>query len=201
MSVNSWRDRIVRKLEAAPGRLTFVAELDGGARQRILIRVSAPEPDVPPYDLLARGQSLSFGLARLFPQLSYPVVASLDRAHLDALFAAQQRNPLPQRLGDRETRSYVLRHIFGVAPETIAREEHLLRFLLRRHYRGLRIPADIDGQLVRLLEKRTRFREWPLASIIPDREAFFAFLQERWPPFLDRLAVPAAAREDPPSER
>ena len=136
MSVNSWRDRIVRKLEAAPGRLTFVAELDGGARQRILIRVSAPEPDVPPYDLLARGQSLSFGLARLFPQLSYPVVASLDRAHLDALFAAQQRNPLPQRLGDRETRSYVLRHIFGVAPETIAREEHLLRFLLRRHYVG-----------------------------------------------------------------
>ena len=54
---------------------------------------------------------------------------------------------------------------------------------------------------MRLLEKRTRFREWPLASIIPDREAFFAFLQERWPPFLDRLAVPAAAREDPPSER
>ena len=234
----------MRKLEAAPGRLTLVAdpddllleeqmlqrieelgfdlltfndhvafrfafesrsqslaELDGGARQRILIRVSAPEPDVLPYDLLARGQSLSFGLARLFPRLSYPVVASLDRGHLDALFAAQQHNPPARRLGDRETRSYVLRHIFGVAPETIGREEHLLRFLLRRHYRGLRIPADIDGQLVRLLEKRTRFREWPLASIIPDREAFFAFLQERWPLFLDRLAVPAAAREDPPSER
>ena len=163
MSVNSWRDRIVRKLEAAPGRLTLVADPD---------------------DLLLEEQML---------QRTEPTSMPSSRP------SSAIRSP--QRLGDRETRSYVLRHIFGVAPETIGREEHLLRFLLGRHYRGLRIPADIDGQLVRLLEKRTCFREWRLASIIPDREAFFAFLQERWPPFLDRLAVPAAAREDPPSER
>ena len=38
---------------------------------------------------------------------------------------------------------------------------------------------------MRLLEKRTCFREWRLASIIPDREAFFAFLQD----VLPRVAV------------
>ena len=244
MSVNSWRDQIMRKLEAAPGRLILVADPDdllleermlqlidvhgldlftfddpvafrfafesrcrslarsgGDASRRILIRVSASEPDMLPYDLLTKGQRLSFGLASLFPELSYPVVASLDRVHLDALLAAQQQAPLTRRLGEKATRDYVLRHVFGVAPEMITREEHLLRFLLRRHYRGLRIPSDIDGQLVELLEKRQRLREWPLANIIPDREAFFSFLQERWPPFLDRMAAPAAAREHSSSAR
>ena len=43
------------------------------------------------------------------------------------------------------------------------------------------------------------FRPWPLAQIVPDRDAFFAFLQERWPLFLDRLTSGATAvRETPP---
>ena len=43
------------------------------------------------------------------------------------------------------------------------------------------------------------FRPWPLAQIVPDRDAFFAFLQERWPIFLDRLTSgPAVVRETPP---
>lgn len=211
--MNSWRDRIVRKLEAAPGRIVLVADPDdllleeqmlqrieelgfdlltfedhvafrfafesrnessvesgGEALQRILIRLSASETDVLPHDLLVTGHRLSFGLSRLFPRLSYPVVASLDRAHLDALFAAQRLHPPAQSLGDQETREYVLRHVFGVAPETIASEEDLLRFLLRRHYRQLRIPAAFDAQLAKSLSRSRRFREWPLASIIPDRE-------------------------------
>ena len=31
--------------------------------------------------------------------------------------------------------------------------------------------------------------DWPLESIVSDRQAFFTFLQERWPIFLDRLAA------------
>jgi len=32
------------------------------------------------------------------------------------------------------------------------------------------------------------FTDWPLEKIIPDKQAFLAFLQERWPIFLDRIA-------------
>ena len=169
-----------------------------GSPSGTLVRVSAPEPDALPYDLLAQGHRLSFGLGRLFPKLSYPVVASLDRSDLDDLFAAQRQSPPAHQLGDRATRGYVFRHVFGVAPETIAREEDLLRFLLRRHYRGLRIPAAFDADLIKSLEGRQRFREWPLVRIVPDREAFFAFLQERWPAFLDRITEGAVVREDLP---
>ena len=170
----------------------------GGAPLGTLVRVSAPEPDALPYDLLGRGRCLSFGLGRLFPKLSYPVVASLDRSDLDDLFAAQHESPPHGHLGDRATRGYVFRHVFGVAPDMIAREEDLLRFLLRRHYRGLRIPATFDADLIGSLARRRHFREWPLARIVADGEAFFAFLQERWPAFLDRITAHAVVREDSP---
>ena len=69
--------------------------------------------------------------------------------------------------------------------------------LLRRHYRQQRIPAILDERLVQVLRQNDCFEDWPLDIIIPDREAFFAFLQERWPIFLDRSTRPkdAGARE------
>src|SRR5262245_9888930 len=56
-----------------------------------------------PYDLLQTGRQLSFNLGDLFPNLSYPVIATLDRSDLDALYRAQhQQNP--GKLGDNATK-------------------------------------------------------------------------------------------------
>ena len=46
----------------------------------------------------------------------------------------------------------------------------------------------LDDRLVQILRQSGTFESWPIETIIPDREAFFSFLQERWPLFLDRLA-------------
>jgi hypothetical protein len=46
----------------------------------------------------------------------------------------------------------------------------------------------LDERFIQVLRQNDGFEGWPLDSIIPDREAFFAFLQERWPIFLDRSA-------------
>ncbi|HOG46777.1 MAG TPA: BREX-3 system phosphatase PglZ, partial [Anaerolineae bacterium] len=40
--------------------------------------------------------------------------------------------------------------------------------------------------------------DWPLEAIVPDREAFFAFLQERWPAYLDAVAAAPEAICEPP---
>ena len=81
---------------------------------------------------------------------------------------------------------FLLRHVFGIAPETIRQASDLLRFLLRRHYGRHRLPPDLERHLVQVLQQDPVFAQWPLARIVPDREAFFPFLQERWPIFLDR---------------
>ena len=163
----------------------------------VVLRSASHDLDALPYDLLQAGRKLSFSLSDLFPNLSYPVVAALDRADLDALFDAQLRHA-PGQLGDNATKEFVLRHVFEIAPELIKEPSDLLRVLLRRHYRGQRIPAILDERLIQMLRQNGRFEDWPLEAIIPDRQAFFAFLQERWPVFLDSLAKPKddAVHED-----
>ena len=152
----------------------------------VVLRAGVSHMQELPNDVLQKGRLVSFTLGDLFPNLSHPVVDTLERSHLDALYEAQTREPPPRPLGEDQTSGFVLRHVFGIAPETIRQEPDLFQFLLRRHYRGLRIPPMLDNHLFRLLSRNPMFAPWPLHEILSDREAFFAFLQERWPSFLDR---------------
>ena len=165
------------------------------AGRAVVLRAADADLRALPYDLLHAGRRVSFSLGELFPHLSHAVIAALERSDLDALYRAQTREPPARPLGDRQTAGFVLRHVFGVAPETIAQESDLLSFLLRRHYRGLRIPALIDDHLLRLLTRNPAFAAWPLGDVIADRDAFFAFLQERWPGFLDQRTDRNAVHE------
>jgi hypothetical protein len=92
-------------------------------------------------------------------------------------------------LGDNATKEFVLRHVFEIAPELVKQPSDLLRVLLRRHYRSQRIPTILDERFIQLLRQSNVFDDWPLETLVSDREAFFAFLQERWPIFLDREAA------------
>ena len=150
----------------------------------VALRSGASDLGSLPYDLLQAGRRLSFNLGEIFPNLSYPVIASLDRGDLEALFDAQKGHA-PGVLGDNATKEFVLLHVFEIAPELIRKPSDLLRVLLRRHYREHRIPTILDERFIQVLRQNDGFEDWPLDSIIPDREAFFAFLQERWPIFLD----------------
>jgi len=163
----------------------------------VILRSQASDLRGLPYDLLQAGRRLSFNLGDIFPNLSYPVVTALDRGDLDALCEAQKRHA-PGQLGDNATKEFVLRHVFEIAPELVKQPSDLLRVLLRRHYRGQRIPADLDGRFIQLLRQSNVFDDWPLETLVADREAFFAFLQERWPIFLDREAAKGTSgvRED-----
>ncbi|MCU0918300.1 MAG: BREX-3 system phosphatase PglZ [Planctomycetes bacterium] len=163
----------------------------------VVLRSQASDLSGLPYDLLRAGRKLSFNLGDIFPNLSYPVVTALDRGDLEVLYEAQKRHA-PGQLGDNATKEFVLRHVFEIAPELIKRPSDLLRVLLRRHYRGQRIPADLDRRFIQLLNQSNVFDDWPLETLVADREAFFTFLQERWPIFLDREAAKEASgvRED-----
>ena len=164
----------------------------------VILRCASGELAALPYDLLQAGRKVSFHLADIFPNLSYPVVIMLDRGDLDILYAAQLQHD-PGRLGDNATKDFVLRHIFELAPELIKQPSDLLRVLLRRHYRGLLIPRSFDERFIQLLRQNSSFDEWPLETIVRERAAFFAFLQERWPRFLDQAAsqVVGSVRESP----
>lgn len=163
----------------------------------VALRLQDAELQSLPYDLLQAGRKLSFNLGDLFPNLSYPVIEKLDRSLLDSLFEAQRKSP-PDRMGDNATKDFILRHVFGIAAELIANEVELLRALLRLHYGKLQIPLMLAERLIQVLKGHDGFKTWPLSEIVPDDEAFFAFLQERWPLFLSRLGSANQVREDSP---
>lgn len=163
----------------------------------VVLRAATSDLRLLPFDLLQAGRTLSFSLAELFPNLSLRVVEALERSDLDALYAAQERERLERPLGDNQTSSFVLRHVFRVAPETIREDAGLLRFLLERHYKGLKIPQVLDDYLVATLKAGGGLKDWPLEVLVSDREAFLRFLQERWPIFLDRMtSTSEIVRED-----
>jgi len=168
----------------------FRSRWDRGEHTDLVVVLHSQESDLGalPYDLLQAGRKLSFNLGDIFPNLSYPVVTAMDRGELDALYEAQTRYA-PGQLGDNATKEFVLRHVFEIAPELIKQTSDLLRVLLRRHYRGQRIPAALDERFIQILRQNTQFDEWPLERLVADRETFFTFLQERWPIFLDREAT------------
>lgn len=174
---------------------------DRGELTDLVVVLRAPTADLDslPYDLLQAGRKLSFNLGDLFPNLSYAVLEALDGADLDALYSAQTQHK-PGQLGDNATKDFVLRNVFEIAAELVRQPSELLRVLLRRHHRGSRLPAILDERLIQVLRQSGRFDDWPLEQTVPDRLAFFAFLQERWPIFLDRLATgsPEAVGEGEP---
>jgi len=166
---------------------------DSGATTTLVVVLRSPQADVSalPYDLLETARRdkrlLSFSIGELFPNLVPAVVASLDRADFDVLYEAQRTNQ-PGPLGENATKDFVLLHVFGVVPGLIKTHVDLIRFLLERHYRGGDLPAELDRRLIELLDQEGQFSGWPLREIVSNREAFFAFLEERWPIFVKKQA-------------
>jgi hypothetical protein len=167
---------------------------DRGEPTNLVVVLRTPQQDVEdlPFDLLeeARRENrvLRFNIAELFPQFVPAVVRSLDRRWFEALWRAVQAHQ-PAQLGDQQTRDFILRHVFEVIPELIKSPTHLLRVLLERHYKGIVAPTAIDEFLIARLRATGAWMDWPLEQIVPNRESFFAFLQERWPRFLSSVGT------------
>ena len=166
----------------------------------LIVITNAPDTEFSllPYDVFREGRRLSFSLGELFPNISYPVVAELDRSHLDKLFACHAQYA-HERMGDNASKDFILRHVFGIAAELIRNDADLLRTLLRLHYPGIQLPPGLAGRLIQILKNQPIFAAWSLEQIVPDDKAFFAFLQERWPAFLDRVDETTANQLREPS--
>jgi len=181
----------------------FRAAWDNGEEKNLVVVVKPDtlEFEKLPADVLQGAKRRSFYLKDIFPNLSYNLVSKLERSYFDKLFQAHNQYA-NQPLGEALTKEFILKHVFETVPEIIKKESDLLRTLLKRHYRRLNIPELLDQHLLSILENAERFANWPLNAIVPDRSAFWEFLQERWELFvssltgkeLERVAEPAALK-------
>jgi hypothetical protein len=176
----------------------FRARAAGSDGPRLVVATTDADQTIP-FDVQSAAAQVSrvltLDLGSLFPQLTPSVVAELDRDHLDALFRAQQVHQ-PGRLGENATKDFILRHVCEVAPELIRNPADLLSVLLRRHYQERQYPLSVDNRFIALVRSGGMFADWPLEAIVPQRNAFLAFLQERWDQFIRSKAGQSAQREE-----
>lgn len=163
----------------------------------VVLRLQDTNLESLPYDLLQAGRKLAFNLGNIFPNLSYPIIEKLDRSLLDALYDAQCKFR-PDRMGDNATKDFILRYVFGITTGLIGSDTALLHALLHLHYGKRQLPLMLAERLIQILTDHNEFKNWPLSEIVPDAEAFFAFLQERWPLFLSMIGNSNHEQENSP---
>jgi hypothetical protein len=158
---------------------------DEGLKTDLVVVLRSPQQrlDRLPHDLLNAGRRLEFALHKIFPRLNYPVLASLDRSLLDAIYEADQRRD-GDVLTERETKEFVLMHCFGIVPKLIKTPVDLLKMLLSLHSRQAHLPMILSEYLIENLSKEKTIKRWPLNEIVLDREAFLRFLQVEWAAFV-----------------
>ena len=157
---------------------------------------------VLPYDLLSEARAaqreFSFSLPSLFPSLDPNVLSELEPSQFDALNEALQRLS-PGQLGANATQDFLLNHLYEVVPGQIRQPADLLRLLLRRHLRQQQLPAVLDRRLLEQLCLQKQWRAWPLERLLTNRAAFFSFLQDRWPLFLQSKGYPVVPGRELPA--
>ena len=179
----------------------FRANWDVGMNSDLVVIIQSDVRAVQklPFDIVFAARIVSVSLADLFPNFSYAVLRTLNRSDFDSLEEANSQFA-PAKLGDKGTKDFLLRHVFGLAPELVRHPPDLLQLLLRRHYKQQAIPKILDERLIETLGLQGSFADWPLESLLSQRELFFLFLQERWPLYLDRVtgSTPTAATQFKP---
>jgi hypothetical protein len=157
---------------------------------RALIVVTAGPLNTLPYDLWAQGHPVTLALHTFFPGLAYPVVRALSPAQRWRL---SQSPPPPRRLGQRRSITYVLRHVFGVDFESLARPAGLITWLNDYHQRADAMPPLLADYLLADLRPRPVYAGWPLDQLLHNHDAFVTFLREQWLTYVQgRTGQPAA---------
>lgn len=139
----------------------------------VVVHEEAANLRLLPYDIFQTDRKLSFSLGDMLPKLSYSVIRSLDRGHLEPLYQAYLQYT-PEKLGDNATKDFLLSRVFDLDADFIRQPSDLLGALLRRHYRDQHIPKLLDQRFIQILRQHGRFEDWPLETIIQDREVFLA---------------------------
>lgn len=151
----------------------------GEKTELVVVLRSESELHQLPYDLLKTGRQLEFSLHKLFPNLSYPVLAALDRSLLDRLFAAYEQDHDSQ-LASKATKDFVLRSCFRIERSMITSPVDFLRAMLPLYYANRTLPAMLAEHLTEHLQAKPAFAGWPLAETCSSQSAFFQFLQRQW---------------------
>ncbi|OJX40542.1 MAG: hypothetical protein BGO78_06020 [Chloroflexi bacterium 44-23] len=142
----------------------------------VIIITSGALEDMP-YDIYQPAYRLNLSLHQFFPNLSYPVLQTLNPNQIEKLASCQ--SPF-EMLSRQKTINYLLREVFDVDRVTISQPFGLIAWLNDYHYRQSPLPELLRTSLVEQLKRYPIYLNWEINLLIRDVHAFVDFIQHQW---------------------
>ena len=136
-----------------------------------------------PWDIEQNSKELDFHISNVISELEVSVLRKLPSTLYDNIRTSIDIYK-PGTMNEQASLSFVLRHIYRIAPEIIQTDVDLVRLLIRKHYLSMTMPASVEKHLIMLLTLNKDFQHWSLDRLVKDKIAFFEFLQAQWLQFL-----------------
>lgn len=132
-----------------------------------------------PWDIEQNSKPLDFHVSNVIAEVDASVLRELPSTLYDGIrFSIDTYKP--GTMNEQASLSFVLRHIYKIAPEVIQTDVDLVRLLIRKHYLSMTMPGSVEEHLIAMLRLNKDFQHWPLDKLIKDKIAFFGYLQAQW---------------------
>lgn len=148
---------------------------------KVLIRYT--EERIIPYDIRSKCFFVQLTLREIFPKLSYTVIKELYNEVFDKLFKVYTHYNGP-KLGDKGTKDFILKNVYGVIPEVIGDFQHLVKIFIPLYYRGEELPRLIADYAVEVIGSNGQLKQYPVKTVVNGKGTFFHFIQEQWESYI-----------------
>ncbi|MBA1336320.1 MAG: hypothetical protein HPY66_2755 [Firmicutes bacterium] len=150
---------------------------------KVLIRYT--EERIIPYDIRSKCFFVELTLREIFPKLSYTVIKELYNEVFDKLFKVYSHYNGP-KLGDKGTKDFILKNVYGVIPEIIGDFQQLVKTFIPLYYRGEELPRLIAEYAAEAISSNGQLKQYPVKTIVDGKGTFLHFIQEQWELYIRR---------------
>lgn len=159
-----------------------------GTQKALILQLRGTDLNTLSWDYLRDSRKVSLSLADLFPKLSYGVIQHIEQEQHEALFEAHNKHAT-QPLGERDTKDFILKHIFRISPDLLSRSEDFWRELLRLHYSGNCLPLMLADHVSNILSDNEDLKCLPVSELLSSKSFALHVLQDSWDQFLAQHGV------------
>lgn len=155
-------------------------------KDKLIIRTIKESFNEFPYDILLKGYKISLRLDSFFPKLSYPVLKGVDPDMLDRIYESYIEDD-SKALGDKGTKEFILRNVYGIVPNLVKNEMDFLKILFSIHYKRLVLSSQLLEYLEDKWKSRDFFKKYNGLELLKNRDSFLKFLQQQWKCYVQGL--------------
>jgi len=154
-------------------------------KYKAIIHVGPDTRASVPFNVRQAATELPITWELLFTNVHREALRVLERDYLPVLLS----KPMPARpLTVEQSIHHVLEAVFSCRPKDINSMPEFMAYLVRLHYRGLRMPALYAEAVASVIDDPELLPLAPLEPLLTSSNTLMTLLQEEWQQYIDALA-------------